>query len=566
MRCDVAIVGGGPAGSTLACLLKKYDPLLQVSVFERERFPRDHVGESQLPGVSAILDEMGVWDKVEAANFPIKLGSTNLWGKNPELWDFEFIPAEQFKDEARPAKYEGQRRATAFQVDRAIYDKILLDHARTLGADVQEETAVSRVNVDGDRILTLDLTNHESVTADVFVDASGHTGILRRALGVKCTCPSTLQNIAFWDYWTNAEWAETIGIGGTKVQVMSLGYGWLWFIPLGPDRTSIGLVLPVDHYKKSKEKPLDLYLRAISEQERIGGLTRNASREGKFQTTTDWSFLAERHAGKNWFLVGESGGFADPILAAGMTITQSAAREAAYTILESRRGERDSDWLKNQYEIRQTKRITSHIRFADFWYTSNAQFSDLKDFTQQIATDAGLDLSPDEAWRWLATGGFIDENLQLGTGGFTLFAIRSLGSFLSDLPEESPLDGMNVVALNLEGAGRNDYAEYRSGRVMAGTSYSRDGKVLPVSGVCETVIDLVKRNSDISDFFSSARCDLEKRYSRDSDRSQGFKQIVQALEAMVTDGWVRASFDSARPKFKVRFHAENIKTKSHASG
>jgi len=82
-RADVAIVGGGPAGSTAASLLKKYKPELNVVVLEREKFPREHVGESQLPAIGPILHEMGVWEKVEAAEFPIKVGVTYRWGQSP---------------------------------------------------------------------------------------------------------------------------------------------------------------------------------------------------------------------------------------------------------------------------------------------------------------------------------------------------------------------------------------------------------------------------------------------------------------------------------------------------
>ena len=102
MDYDVIIVGGGPGGSTLGTLLKKYDPTLSVAIYEREKFPREHVGESQLPPISQILDEMGCWDKVEAANFPIKIGVTYRWGKDPELWDFEFLPLNDFHDEPKP--------------------------------------------------------------------------------------------------------------------------------------------------------------------------------------------------------------------------------------------------------------------------------------------------------------------------------------------------------------------------------------------------------------------------------------------------------------------------------
>src|SRR5476651_239244 len=152
---DVAIIGGGPAGSTVGSFLKKYNPSLKVVILEREKFPRDHVGESQLPVISAVLDEIGVWDKVEAANFPIKVGATYRWGRTTDLWDFEFLPDGKLEPQARPAKFAGQRRQTAFQVDRAEYDKILLDHAESLGCIVRQETQVRSVLHEGDRVAGL---------------------------------------------------------------------------------------------------------------------------------------------------------------------------------------------------------------------------------------------------------------------------------------------------------------------------------------------------------------------------------------------------------------------------
>ena len=89
---DVAVLGGGPAGATCAALLRKYNPGLSVFVAERDQFPRDHVGESQLPGCAQICAEMGCWDKVEAAGFPIKIGASYTWGRNNDKWDFDFYP------------------------------------------------------------------------------------------------------------------------------------------------------------------------------------------------------------------------------------------------------------------------------------------------------------------------------------------------------------------------------------------------------------------------------------------------------------------------------------------
>ena len=543
MDFDGALIGGGPAGSTAGALLKKYSPELKVLILEREKFPRDHVGESQLPPISLILDEMGAWDKIEAANFPIKVGATYRWGKTPELWDFEFFPSEQFVDEPRPAKFEGQRRFTAFQVDRAIYDDILLKHAASLGCEVREETKVAKIHRSGDTIQSLELENGESVTAKHYVDASGHSGIIRRAMGVQAEFPSSLQNVAFWDYYQNADWAVKIGVGGTKVQVMSLSYGWIWFIPLGPTRTSVGLIVPAEYFKKSGKEPKELFLKAVGEDDRIASLLGNAESEGLFQTTKDWSFLASRQAGDNWFLIGEAAGFADPILAAGMTMAHFAGREVAFTILELERGGLPADWLKSQFESRQSRRIGNHIRFADYWYTANAQFEDLKDFTSVIAKDAGLDLQPDKAWQWLAQGGFIDEGLAIGTGGYSLETVRGLGRFLNDVPTESPLEQNNIYKLNLDGATWRDRAHYRDGRVIKDPCYVRGERVLPLRGAFDLLVGILQKSQRLPDIMDALNAVAVKRANDPKYAADVLSQVIPAMEAMVTDGWVTASLD-----------------------
>jgi len=546
LRCDVAIIGGGPAGSTAGCLLKKYQPGLDVQIFEREQFPRDHVGESQLPPISKILYEMGCWDQVEAANFPIKIGATYKWGRHPELWDFEFVPSQTFVEEARPAQFTGQRTLTAFQVDRSIYDKILLDHAETSGCRVHQLTRVVRIDRSGDRVENLQLDTGQTVVARYYVDATGHSGLIRRAMEVESKYPTTLQNIAVWDYWQNADWAVEIGVGGTRVQVISIGYGWIWFIPLGPTRTSVGLVVPAKYFKEAGRKPAELYSEALLADPHIAGLMKNASSEDQLQTTKDWSFIAERHVGENWFLAGESGGFADPILAAGMTMAHMAGKEVACTIAELDRGTHSAEWLKEQYELRQAHRINDHIRFADYWYTANSQFKELQSFTAEIAKDAGLDLAPDKAWAWLAQGGFIDEDLAFGTGGFTLQFLKSSGEFLTEISPDSPLEHNNVFKLDLSGAVQKDRAKYVRGGVGKSECYLRDGKVLPVADAVSLVIQVLGVESSLPNIVAIFNSEAYRNRT-----NRAFLDILsrfpRALEAMVHDGWVKASYDPKLP-------------------
>ena len=543
---DVAIIGGGPAGATAGGFLKKYKPDIKVGIFEREVFPRDHIGESQLPPICQILHELGCWDKVEAANFPIKIGGTYRWGRSPELWHLEFVPFEEFKDEPRPAKFEGQRLRTAFQVDRSIYDEILLNHAAELGCEVHQGAKVLKVGRQGDRVTELHLESGAAVTARHYIDASGSSGVLRRAMGIDCDYPSTLQNIAIWEYWQNAEWAVKIGVGGTRIQVLSLPYGWIWFIPLGPTRTSIGLVIPAEFYKESGKKPADLYRQALDEESIVAALTKDATSEGKLFTTKDWSFLAERHSGENWFLAGETAGFADPILSAGMTMAHMAGREVAFTIMELDRGKMSADWLKAEFGRRQSARVVTHIRFADYWYTANTQFKDLKEFTSELAKNAGLDLDPALAWAWIGQGGFIDEDAASGTGGFSLALVKGLGDFLSELESGSPLEDNNVFELDLRGASWRDRAGYRFGGVEKDACYIRGNRTLPVVGSIQFVVNLLQLEKTSTGILRRTR-EAVARSPNDAALMNLVRGFPQVLEAMILDGWVKASHDPAHP-------------------
>ncbi|AIE85064.1 NAD(P)/FAD-dependent oxidoreductase [Fimbriimonas ginsengisoli] len=536
MKVDVAIIGGGPGGSTCGGFLKKYQPGLKVAIFERDTFPRDHIGESQLPVIGAILHELGVWDKVEAADFPIKVGGTYRWGNSDDLWDFHFLPHGKFDDAPRPGKFEGQRRETALQVDRSIYDKILLDHARELGCDVYEATGVREVLRSGDTVKGLVLEDGQKVEARYYIDASGHSGFLRRAMGIGIEEPSALRNIAIWDYWQNAEWAVNIGVGGTRIQVMSVGYGWLWFIPLSPTRTSLGLVCPADYYKKSGMRPEELYMKAIQDEPRIRGLTRNGSREGQLSTTKDWSFVAERLTGENWFLVGEAAGFADPILSAGLSLTHASAREAAYTIMEMDRGS-GKKWLRAEYDGRNRRRVLQHIKFADYWYTANAHFSDLKEYTREIARDAGLELDAEKAFQWLGTGGFIEEDLNVGGFGTVSFnALHQISRRLSDKPAIPATAGFNGFVLDLAGAEKVELAHYESGRVIPIPAYRRNGKLLPLTGLAAYLVMGLQHSPRISQALAMISHEMAKKGIRYTPvEHEGF---VQTLEAMVRDGWV----------------------------
>lgn len=550
---DVVIIGGGPAGSTAGTLLRKYNPSMRVLILEKDAFPRDHIGESQLPSISNVLAEMEVWDKVEAAGFPIKIGASYTWGRSEDRWDFDFFPVEQWEDQPRPAPFEGQRRYTAFQVDRALYDDILLRHAESMGCEARQRTRVEEVLRDGDRITGLRLHTGETVTAQHYIDASGVVGLVRRAMGIGSFTPVELRNIAIWDYWQNAEWAVEIGVGATRVQVRSLPYGWIWFIPLGPTRTSVGVICPAEHYRKTGKTPDELYLAALAQQPDIAALLASAEREGPVQSCKDWSHLADRIVGENWFLTGEACGFADPILAAGMSLAHSSAREAAYAILELERGELDAAWIRERFNDRNRLNIEQHIRFAQYWYAANSCFTDLKENCSAIAKEAGLRLTPDQAWRWLSQGGFTTENPTLAT--FGSFDVASAKQILERFDSggrkcKMLVDGHNVFKLNLHNATKSKIGDLRDGRINTADGYERGGKKLPLLGIYGELVKVLEQTSDAREIFDTLQHKIAMNVEP-AHRHYTYIAFVQALEALIQEDWVLRGVNKKRPMMNV---------------
>ena len=547
---DVVILGGGPAGATCGSLLRKYNPGLSVFIAEKAVFPRDHVGESQLPGCAQICAEMGCWEKVEAAGFPVKIGASYTWGKSQEVWDFDFIPPEAFpEDQARPAPFEGPRRQTAFQVDRAKYDDILLNHAQELGCVVQQGAGAKSIDRDGDRITGVTLDNGRRLEARHYVDATGNAGVIRKAMGIKTHSPEALRNVAMWGYWRNAEWALKIGVGGTRVQVRSLPYGWIWFIPLGPDRTSIGLIVHSDYYKAAGLSKDDLYHKGIADQELVAKLVKNAEFEGVVEATKDWSFNAERLTGENWFLIGEAAGFADPILAAGMLNGHRSGQDCAATINEIEIGEQNPDWLRSRFDRKHRENIDQYIRFAQFWYAANGHFTDLKEQCSRIAREGGLNLTPEQAWRWLSRGGFaLDDPLKPSVGSYDVFSAKDIATAFVGGDPQFAFEKFNVFLLNTHGAEQDVVGYVRDGRIKPVKCLRKGIVTLPLEGFFGSLVQLLQRTDDIVVIFNSLKRQLADLPPGDSQRI--FQHYMATLEAMVQDGWVIAKADKKKPFVK----------------
>jgi flavin-dependent dehydrogenase len=491
---------------------------------------------------------MGVWDAIEAANFPVKIGATYRWGSSSDLWDFNFLGSESYRDTPRPARFDGERTLTAFQVDRGPFDLILLNHAMSMGAEVRQGTKVADVSHSGHKITGLVLENGDKITARYYIDGSGSSGLFRRTLGIEVFEPNSLRNIAIWRYWQNAKWAVTLGESGTRIQVISLKWGWVWIIPISPTRTSIGLVVPVEYFKKTGMKPEEIYEEALQSEPNIRRVLENAEAEPGLNTTRDWSFISSQLAGENWFLVGESGGFADPILSAGVSLAVAGAEKAALTILELERGTHDPKWLLSEFEKDQVRGLKTHIAFANYWYAANAHFTDLIEYTGTIANEAGLPLRGDDAWFWLGTAGFV----QLGPPGLGGFSLSATSWVVNEFGENVPdwqITQNNLFDLDLEGAEKVEMAAYMENHIRRLPCYRRDSKVMPDLGPYRHLIETLKRSNRLDSVMAAV---ARVRNSPADFAGLTGKDVLEALEAMIHDGWVRASRDPAVPLLQLK--------------
>src|SRR5437588_3244695 len=217
---DVAIIGGGPAGSTAAALLARAGR--RVVVFEREKFPRFHIGESLLPFSMKAFSRLGLHEKFLRAGFMKKFGGEIFGACSEQGTKF------YFKD--------GYRSQTdhAYQVTRGDFDKVLLDHAAECGAEVHEQTAVERVEVANEHV---DLSvkwdsSSQNVRARYVIDASGRNSVLGTQFGIKKSYDH-LQKLSIFAHYDGVWRAE--GRDGTLTLLIRGIDRWFWVIPLSAE-------------------------------------------------------------------------------------------------------------------------------------------------------------------------------------------------------------------------------------------------------------------------------------------------------------------------------------------
>jgi flavin-dependent dehydrogenase len=389
---DVAILGGGPAGSLCAALLRKQAPELRITVLERETFPRHHVGEACLPGWATILERAGVLEAAHAQTKVDKLGFIFNWGAKEEgaFWTADF------RNEA------GDVPRGSWHVDRGQMDTLFLEHAASLGADVHQPARVLRVEPlsgatppalggesPGFRVHFERDGQAQSLTAHRVVDATGQARLLARQWDLPLHQHPDMNNYAVYGYWRGGQLEE----GGAPLEgrerwavVSTHELGWMWHIPIGPDLVSVGLVTHADTLARVGRDGLrDAYLQAARETARIDELVEGATYIGdrpaaspgadaRVNVVRDWSYRCDQVCGAGWFVVGDGAVFVDPILSSGLTLASTGASMVANAITTLARDPSvDAALLRRSFREAYQDISSAYHRMARVWYRRNTR-------------------------------------------------------------------------------------------------------------------------------------------------------------------------------------------------
>lgn len=388
-RFDAAIIGGGPAGSVCAGFLAQAG--LRVVLFEKERFPRYHIGESLLSATMPILEALGVMPEVEAAGFVRKPGGTFIWGSDAEPWNFYF-------------REDPGGRPHAFHVLRSQFDHILLKHAAALGADVREAHQVREVAYDGgvNRIAARD-ENGVAVEVETpwLVDASGQSAFLGRRDDLRQFDPF-FKNLAVFGYYEGAE--PLAGPVAGNIMSAAFGDGWFWYIPLHDGTTSVGAVVDAQTFAgEAGRDPLPLYLRLVEACAAVAERVRDARLVSPIRVIRDYSYDSRSFHGPGYLLAGDAACFIDPVFSTGVHLASLAGYLAARTVtglLEG--GEREG--LLADYDARYRAAFERYRKFLYFFYDHHCD-RDSYFWTARKVLNAEASLDARTAFVRLLSGG-----------------------------------------------------------------------------------------------------------------------------------------------------------------
>src|SRR5689334_10434970 len=365
-KYDAIVIGGGPAGSTIASILSREGK--KGVLFEKERFPLHHIGESLMTDTYFTFLRMGLLEKLKSSPFVRKYSVQFANPAGRESRPFYFF--EALHHEA----------AVTWQVTRSEFDLLLIEHAADQGADVYQETQIKRVLFDGSRAYGVEALMKDGATvqfeAPVIVDATGQSAMLSNRFGWRVRDPK-LKKAVLYSYFKGAHREPDLNGGATLVLRTAPGSGgWFWYIPLENDITSVGIVADPDYLLKSRGQDLaKIFNEEIEKCESVRKRVAGSERVDKIYSILDYSYRSKHNAGNGFIIIGDAYGFLDPIYSSGVLLALKMAELAADAIHDAFNHDDFSAARLGQYQAKLDRGIESMRKLVYAFYNEGFSFS-----------------------------------------------------------------------------------------------------------------------------------------------------------------------------------------------
>ena len=311
---DVLVIGGGPAGSTVATLLARKG--WQVTLLEKECHPRFHIGESLLPMNMPILERLGVLEQVRAIGV-LKLGADFPTGGG----HYNSFPFRRALD---------VRHDYAFHVKREEFDQLLFEHARSHGVDARDQVRVERVEFDADDGIVVHArtaTDSACFRPRYVIDASGRDALLGSQLKLRRR-NRRHQSAAVFSHFHGV--LRRPGEDAGNVSIFRHQHGWLWMIPLRDDVTSVGAVCTPAYLKtRQGEDSAAFLMRTLDAVPEAELRMRGATRSAPVHVTGNYAYECTRMSGPGWLMLGDAYAFVDPMFSSGVFLAMNSAEHGA---------------------------------------------------------------------------------------------------------------------------------------------------------------------------------------------------------------------------------------------
>ena len=363
---DVIVMGGGPAGSSVASMLAREGR--QVILFEKEVFPRHHIGESLMTDTYWTFRRMGLLEKLKASPFVRKYSVQFANAAGKESRPFYFFEAVHHES------------AVTWQVTRAEFDKLLIDHAADSGVTVHQGVLVKQVLFEGDQAVGVEVQmqdgSREKFFAKVVVDATGQAAMLSNKFRWRVRDPQ-LKKAVLYSYFKGAHREPDLNGGATLVLRTEKGSnGWFWYIPLENDITSVGIVADPEYLVKGRGQDLaKIFHEEIEKCEPCRRRVGEGTRVDKIYSILDYSYRSKQNAGNGFIIIGDAYGFLDPIYSSGVLLALKMAELAADAIHDAFNHDDFSAERLGQYQAKLDRGIESMRKLVYAFYNEGFSFS-----------------------------------------------------------------------------------------------------------------------------------------------------------------------------------------------